>query len=327
MYPYKEVNAVLKIDQLQEYVNLAKTLNFSEAAKLSFITQPAFSRHIREIEEEMDARLFERDTRNVSLTPAGSAVLEEFEEILLRFQSAHERARLLSSGKSGNIVMLSPYYWTGDYAEPLIERFHAEEPLCDVSVISCQPAEGYLKLIGGEGDVLLHISLGGQKDDTQTLEVGHERLAAMLPRDHPLAGKDSLVLSELAGCSFAFLSEGIIASTRFNSTIMGMLASRGIEVASPHYSQQIDTLGMTIKETGCVGLMPYGVRHMDRPYLRVVPLSDDDCVFPMCLFWRKDNENPALDDFIEMARISSTPARSLVLNNDAGGSTASRDVS
>lgn len=296
---------MFKFDQVQEYVTLAKTLSFSKTAEISCITQPALTRHIHEIEEEMGTRLFDRTTRSVSITPAGAAVLEEFEEILMRFQAAHERASLLSSGKTGTVEFLSPYYWTEDYAEPLIERFLHVNPLCNVRVISCQPSEGYARLLEGDGDILLSVYFGNRKTGTGVLPIGQERLAAVMPLDHPLARRDSLSIADLAGSRFAFLSEDAALSARFNVLALALLASHGVEVTAPQYSQQVDTLGMTIKHTGCIGFMPYGVRHMDRSYLRVIPLSDDDCSFPMCLIWRTENENPVLRDFIETAREAS----------------------
>ena len=60
---------MIKWSFIKEYVILAETLSFTKAAELSYITQPALSRHIAILEEEFDCRLFERSTREVKLTP------------------------------------------------------------------------------------------------------------------------------------------------------------------------------------------------------------------------------------------------------------------
>ena len=62
---------MIKISYLREFVLLAETLNFSKTAEKSYITQPALSRHLALLEDEMGATLMERTTRKVSLTPAG----------------------------------------------------------------------------------------------------------------------------------------------------------------------------------------------------------------------------------------------------------------
>ena len=137
----------LKLNYIREFVTLAETLNFSKAAEKLFLAQPALSRHIAIIEEKMGGRLFQRNTRNVSLTPAGEAVYNAFTEILRQYDGAREQVSLLSSGQSGVLSISSPYYWTSDYTEPVVERFNEEFPQCAVKVYSCQPAEGFDNLL------------------------------------------------------------------------------------------------------------------------------------------------------------------------------------
>ncbi len=69
---------MIKLNYIQEYILLAETLNFSKTAEMSYITQPALSRHILVLEEEMGTKLLLRTTRNVQLTPAGEMVYEAF---------------------------------------------------------------------------------------------------------------------------------------------------------------------------------------------------------------------------------------------------------
>ncbi|WP_302175172.1 LysR family transcriptional regulator [uncultured Hydrogenophaga sp.] len=84
--------------QLRLFLVLSDTLNFSKAAELLFISQPALTKAIRELEESIGLTLFERTTRSVRLTPGGArmavvarSVLGEFEAGLQRFQSSAER--------------------------------------------------------------------------------------------------------------------------------------------------------------------------------------------------------------------------------------------
>ncbi len=84
--------------QLRMFLVLSDTLNFSKAAELLFISQPALTKAIRELEGSIGLALFERTTRSVRLTPGGArmavvarSVLGEFEAGLQRFQSSAER--------------------------------------------------------------------------------------------------------------------------------------------------------------------------------------------------------------------------------------------
>lgn len=84
--------------QLRMFLVLSDTLNFSKAAEQLFMSQPALTKAIQDLEEELGLTLFERTTRSVRITPAGArmatvarSVLGEFEAGLQRFQSSAER--------------------------------------------------------------------------------------------------------------------------------------------------------------------------------------------------------------------------------------------
>ena len=124
------VKDMIKMEYIEEYVTLARTLNFSRTAERHYITQPALSRHIQLIEEEMGAVLLTRTTRSTELTPAGEAVYECFRSMLTLYSTARKQAQELSVSDNGIITINSPYYWTADHTEPLLSAFSVEYPMC-----------------------------------------------------------------------------------------------------------------------------------------------------------------------------------------------------
>ncbi|MCD8037872.1 MAG: LysR family transcriptional regulator [Tannerellaceae bacterium] len=75
----------MNINQLECFVNLASTLNFMQTAKELGLTQPAVSKQIKSIEEELGASLFNRTSRSVALTPIGQQFLPEAKDMLKIF--------------------------------------------------------------------------------------------------------------------------------------------------------------------------------------------------------------------------------------------------
>lgn len=87
--------------QIRYFLKAAQRLNFSEAAKELFISQPALSQQITAIESELNMQLFIRDKNKLRLTPAATVLLRELPECSRRFQAVIDKARVVSEGHSG----------------------------------------------------------------------------------------------------------------------------------------------------------------------------------------------------------------------------------
>ena len=294
---------MIKIDYIQEYLVLAETLNFSKTAEATYITQPALSRHIVMIEEEMGAKLFDRTTRYVRLTPAGEAVREQFKGIMQKYQYAKVQAKAFSAGESGVLVVNSPYYWTEDYTEPVVEAFMEEYPDCDIKIRSVQPTPGFQDMLEGRGDLVFNIALPQVDPIVRRVPFAEERLAVIMRADHPLAERESMRLSDLA-CDEELVLLELAQSDKgnYNSSLLALLGEHDITPRELHYAEQVDTLGLVIRKTGSVSIVPYGIRHMDRSYLRTVPLEDEDCVVDLCMYYLVENTNVLVPRFVQMAR-------------------------
>ena len=88
---------------IEHFLKLAKTLNFRKTAEEIYIAQPALSRQIMALEEELGVVLFDRNKRNVTLTEAGVYFREECERILEDFERVKQRTLQIYSGEGGEI--------------------------------------------------------------------------------------------------------------------------------------------------------------------------------------------------------------------------------
>ncbi|WP_135212617.1 LysR family transcriptional regulator [Vitreimonas flagellata] len=97
----------MELDWLEDFLTLVETRNFSRAAELRHITQPAFSRRIRALEHWLGAQLFDRDAPRLALTHAGEAVRPTISEIVRRAYSAREQAREVGGASEATLRFLS----------------------------------------------------------------------------------------------------------------------------------------------------------------------------------------------------------------------------
>ena len=293
---------MIKISYIQEFVMLVDTLNFSRAAELTHITQPALSRHIAVLEEEVGAKLLVRDTRNVRLTSAGEAVYKHFCDILFSFKEAKDQAVSLSTGKVGILKVSSPYYWTEDFTEPIVLQMLQEYPKCDIRVISCQPHEGMQDILEGRSDVLISYYVDNLYSSIRRVAFAKEKLSVVLHITHPLAQHACIKMEDLKNNSFIFTKSDDDETKHATMYILKLLEARGIKPKHMHYTQQVDTVGMTIKSTGGISILPYCVRHMNRSYIKVIPLEDTDCEIAMCMYYRTDNDNAIIPQFVQAGK-------------------------
>jgi LysR family transcriptional regulator, carnitine catabolism transcriptional activator len=119
---------------LRQFRMLAQTTNFSRAAQMACVSQPALSRTIRLLEEDLGGRLFDRNRRHVALTPAGEDLLRLTERLIADFDDAFDQLGHTLSGQRGRVVLgVLPSYAVGDLPG-VLSRFRDGWPGVDVTV-------------------------------------------------------------------------------------------------------------------------------------------------------------------------------------------------
>src|SRR6059036_2493105 len=95
--------AAMELRHLRYFVAVAELLNFTKAASRLRVAQPALSRQIRDLEEELGVTLLERSSRSVRLTDAGTAFTGEARAVLQRMEEAVQTARAFATGERGEL--------------------------------------------------------------------------------------------------------------------------------------------------------------------------------------------------------------------------------
>ena len=126
----------MNINQLEYFVSLADTLNFTKAAERCFISQTAMTQQIKSLEKTVGVPLFIRDKHHVELTAAGRVYRNEARQIIERSNEALKLARMVSEGTTGELsIGYCSGYGQSDLAEPL-QKFHKAYPAIKLSLFS-----------------------------------------------------------------------------------------------------------------------------------------------------------------------------------------------
>ena len=286
---------MIKISYLREFVLLAETLNFSKTAEKSYITQPALSRHLALLEDEMGATLMERTTRKVSLTPAGKTVYEAFRYMLEIYSQTQEKAHELSAQSRGRLVVNSPYYWTGDFTEPLIRLFQAQYPECEITIQSCQPIDGFDGLKKGLCDIFISMEMPEVSPIMNKIAISREEVRAFMPDTYLLCKKECVDYTDLNGQKYLYLK----GFEYWKDRILQELLAEQIYPSAIIPCDQVEELGMRLQRENAVALLPYCIRHMNRSYIVSRPLKKPFWV-EMYVYYEQNTKNPAVSAFVDL---------------------------
>lgn len=199
----------MNLQHMREFVVLADTSNYMEAAERLFIGQSTLSKHIMAMEQELGVSLFNRTSRKVSLSRFGRLLLP-YAKIIVQAQYDYtaELENELESIRGrvtiGTVSATAKYGITN-----VIARFKRENPECTVWVFEEDTEELLSHLKRRKCNLIFtHLPPGeGLEEGIVSLPFREDRLVALLPRSHPLAGQSLLRLEQLQEDTFVVLSE------------------------------------------------------------------------------------------------------------------------
>lgn len=189
----------MSVDRYRTFLTAAHCGTFFEAAEKLYITPATVSKHIAALERELDTVLFERQPHGVVLTPAGEKKLPLVQQLVEAYDALicgepHDRDRELT------VFVSPPPSRFG--LERIMQGFAA---LGTDIQLKIQEKKGVSAAILN-GECELGFTGGGRLNarKMQYIRIQCARLGAVLPADHPLAGRDSISLHELSGDRFVF---------------------------------------------------------------------------------------------------------------------------
>jgi DNA-binding transcriptional LysR family regulator len=215
--------------QLRAFATIGRLGSFTKAADALHATQPALSAQIRELEEALGVKLFDRSTRSVTLTQAGSDLLPVVDNVLGDLGSVVARARDVARRNTGRVTIAALPSLAATLMPLAIAQMRAQHPGITV-VIKDALAERIIGLIRAD-EVDLALSSAPPVDPQLTFTpLLTDRMVAVLPAGHPLANARSVALAGL-------LASPIVLMDRDSSVrriVDGACASIG-RLAEPAY--------------------------------------------------------------------------------------------
>lgn len=189
---------------LQAFAAVAENGSFSEAAEELHLTQPAVSKRIALLESQLDCSLFDRISRQVTLTEAGRALLPHAQTVLQELRAAKRHIQDLRGGVTGLLTMGISHHMGLHRLPDVLKKFTQQYPEVRLDIDFLDSEEAYERVFLGEVELGVITLAPEEKISLQQIPIWKDELVVTIARNHPLA-KSSL--SSKKGVNAKALSE------------------------------------------------------------------------------------------------------------------------
>ena len=252
----------MEFDQLRYFLRIAEMSNFTRAAKDLGISQPALSRSIQRLEDELGQPVFERQAKQLSLTEAGTLLQGRAQQILSIIDDT--KAEICDDGQSGRlrigaIPTIAPYF-----LPDVLRQFSKEFPKANVIVQENTTDELLKSCAQGEIDLaILALPLPAKYLDIE--ELFTEELLLVLPADHPLVTKKKIRVEDIERCPFILLGEAHCLS----NNIATFCRQRSFQPVAVERTSQLAMVQELVSLSHGVSIIPAMARKLDQSKRRV----------------------------------------------------------
>ncbi len=285
--------------QIKCFLALSETLNFTKAASRLYLTQPALSRQIVTLEQELNTLLFIRDSKNVSLTPAGALLSSELGDIYASLEALVSRVQTVGQGYSGMLTVgVLEGQWMGDALTRLCRAFMKRYPNIDFRLQQGSFSLLRQQLADGKIDAAITLEFDIREMPGVVWKVFEEDSAVFaVSRSLRLARQETIRIEDV-------LQETIIAispqdSRTGHDKLMNYLKKQGGPRQRVLCAPNFSTLTLWVEAGLGVGIMNNSSSLANNAAVRLIPeIPLDDA--NNCVVWRQNSTNPAVDLFVEM---------------------------
>jgi DNA-binding transcriptional LysR family regulator len=293
----------VELRDFEAFVAVAEELHFGRAAARLHISQPPLSSRIRQLEHDLRLRLFDRNTRTVSLTDAGQRLLEPARRVLNEVEAAHGVAASIVTGDQGR-VRIGFAGASSQRALPLLTReVRSQYPGIELALQSQTYVFTALDQLQSRSIDLAFARLPIPHPDLAWRVVEVEELVCALPAGHPRATDVAIHLADLYDEDFVSLPDdqgSILQSTMYALCVTAGFRPRITQIA-PDSSTVLALVaagaGVTITLSSVSPAQTVGIAY--RPLTDITPSH----MFAT-LVWRRDDPSPALRHVLDVSRVA-----------------------
>jgi LysR family hydrogen peroxide-inducible transcriptional activator len=252
----------MELEQLRQFLKVAELGNFTRAAAVLALSQPALSRSIARLEQELGQPVFERQTRQVTLTDAGRLLHARAQQILALADDV--KAEICDDGRTGRIRVgaiptIAPFF-----LPPLLREFHRGFPRATV-IVEEETTGNLLHRLSEGGIDLALLVRPVEARYLQIDDLFEEPLLLVMSADHPLCAKKQVRLADIESLPFVLLNEAHCLT----DNVLSFCRHHAVHPVSVEHTSQLATVQELVALNHGVSLIPKMARDLDESDRRI----------------------------------------------------------
>lgn len=284
----------MELPVLRSFTVLAAHLHFGRAARVLHLSQPALTKQMRRLEEELGGRLLERGAHGTKLTTFGTTFLPLASELVKRSDEVLEQGRRQASGEVGRLA-IGFGRTTLELVPTLVMKLRSTSPNVEIRLQDMSTAEQFAALEAGTIDVgFLRLPPSAPPGYT-TARVADDRM--VLVTQSPASRRD-LTLADCRDAPFILLAAARAPDFRAHTLLL--FAKYGFQPRVVQDVSEFSTALAFVRAGMGMTLVPRSLEDEPLMGLGLYPVRDREARWSVGACWRRRNTNPALRSFLKL---------------------------
>ncbi len=290
----------MDIENLRYFISVAQLLNFSEAARQNNVPQPKISRSILELETQLNAKLFFRTSRDVSLTREGETFLPYAIDLVDLAAKASDMVDQVHSGRTG-YLSIATVSTTSRTLASFLSVFSTQYPDIIIDITQNTGKAQMMAMLDNRFDFhFAHLSMLPEDGRLDYIVTHKDKLVLVVPKGHRLTHGE-LDFDKLFQEKFIMISEP--ESPQLYSEIMAICAAHHAMPKVIHRYDKAESVLLSVGSGLGVSILPMGLTKAFLPdAVDVIPLDLEGPQIDYICAWPKQSKNPCSKLFLEVIR-------------------------
>lgn len=284
----------MDLQKIKYFLALSEQLHYWKTAEKVSITQSALSRQIQSLENELGLQLFERNKRNVKLTPAGNFLKEKWTVEVSELEYIHQFAKQIHLGERGTITIAHPDSISASVMPEILEKITRLFPQLQIKLVQILYENQLEFLKNYKIDLAITRDINSAAG-IKSKKLYSDNLALVVPIDHPFNNLEDLSTESLKQQKFILPTKD--EGSSYSEIIQALFKHYDFIPDVFLHSEFGSTIIALVRQGLGIAILPDSYLHHQSPGIRFIPLPLKTDIY---INWRADDHNPVLSNILNL---------------------------